>query len=47
MAQMMTYDGKTIKAIDFTPWGGIDGFLEATSGTTAANHDKLRGLVPW
>lgn len=34
------------KNIDFTPWGGIDGFLSATSDG-ADNQARLRKLVPW
>jgi hypothetical protein len=34
------------KNIDFTPWGGIDGFLSVTSGG-ADNQARLRKLVPW
>jgi hypothetical protein len=36
-----------IKSIDFSPWGGIDGFLEATSGGQATNVNRLRQIVPW
>jgi len=38
-----------IKSIDFTPWGGIDGFLDATSNNNATNTSvvKLRKIVPW
>jgi len=36
------------KVIDFTPWGGIEGFLAATNtGANAGNIVKLRQAVPW
>lgn len=38
--------GSETKSIDFSPWGGIDGFLSATSGGVE-NVDELRKLVPW
>lgn len=36
-----------MKSIDFTPWGGIDGFLQETSGGSPVQITRLRGLVPW
>ncbi len=36
-----------MKSIDFSPWGGIDGFLEATSGGNQTNVNRLRQVVPW
>ena len=34
-----------LKSIDFSPWGGIDGFLEAS--VSGANSNRLRKLVSW
>ena len=36
---------KNLKAIDFDSWGGIDGFLRATSN--GARSNTLKSLVPW
>jgi hypothetical protein len=36
-----------MKAVDFAPWGGIDWFLEATSGSWQTNVARLRTVVPW
>lgn len=47
MPNINVYDGKTIKSIDFSPWGGIDGFLSATSTTAQNDTHRLRSLVPW
>ena len=37
------------KSIDFTPWGGLDGFLLATSNgsDTRARASLLKSVVPW
>lgn len=43
---MIDSDGNN-KAIDFSAWGGIDGFLAATSGAGTGNLGGLRKLVPW
>lgn len=43
---MIDSSGHT-KSIDFTPWGGIDGFLAATSGNGLHNLAELRKVVPW
>lgn len=34
-----------LKSIDFSPWGGIEGFLSATSGS-ASQATKLKAVVP-
>lgn len=47
MPNLLTFDGKDIKSIDFSPWGGIDGFLDATSSGGAGSLTALRQLVPW
>lgn len=46
MTGLNLFQDGAIKAIDFSPWGGIDGFLSAT-GTSGGDHVMLRGLVPW
>jgi hypothetical protein len=40
------YQNGEQKSIDFSAWGGIDGFLAATSGSTD-NLVQLRKIVPW
>lgn len=36
----------SVKAIDYSPWGGLEGFLAATAGD-ATNADNLRKAVTW
>ncbi len=36
-----------MKSIDFSLWGGIDGFLAATGDATAPDVIRLRKVVPW
>jgi hypothetical protein len=44
---VMDNQGHT-KSFDFSPWGGIEGFLSATSvGSASDNKAQLRKLVPW
>ena len=38
---------KNIKAIDFDMWGGIDGFLAATSSGAVSRASALKSVVPW
>lgn len=38
---------KNFKAIDFTSWGGIDGYLQATSGGAVTRASLLKSVVPW
>lgn len=42
------YSEKEIKGFDFSPWGGLEGFLRATSNGAAANSKgaALKRLVP-
>jgi hypothetical protein len=48
MTKTALISGNEIKAIDFEPWGGLDGFLEATqNGKDTGKSTLLRGLVPW
>lgn len=35
------------KSIDFSPWGGIDGFLQATSQGPVKRAAFLKSVVPW
>ena len=43
MAGINFYNNGTIKAIDFSPWGGIDGFLTATGTGSVADGRELGG----
>lgn len=36
-----------MKSIDFSLWGGIDGYLAATGDATAPDVIRLRKVVPW
>ena len=38
-----------IKSIDFEPWGGLDGFLRATSNSRGltSRASLLKSVVPW
>jgi hypothetical protein len=47
MAGLNVFENGTVKTIDFSPWGGIDGFLSVTSGGAGANIQQLRKVVPW
>ena len=38
---------KNLKAIDFDNWGGIDGFLRATSNGIYTRSNMLKSVVPW
>ena len=38
---------RNLKAIDFEPWGGIDGFLMATSNGVYTRANMLKSVVPW
>lgn len=38
---------KNLKAIDFDSWGGIDGFLRATSNGIYTRSNMLKSVVPW
>ena len=42
------YTEKEIKSFDFSPWGGLEGFLNATSNGASANNKgaALKRLVP-
>ena len=40
-------NNKNLKAIDFDMWGGIDGFLAATSGGSVTRASALKSVVPW
>lgn len=46
MTGLNLYNNGAIKTIDFSPWGGIDGFLNATGGGVS-DVLRLRKLVPW
>lgn len=47
MANNLFYDlRKNTKSFDFTPWGGIDGFLKASQGAHT-NATALKAIVPW
>lgn len=47
MANINILDKDGMKSIDFSPWGGIDGFLNETSGSGGNNLTALRCAVPW
>ncbi len=38
--------GKATKGFDFSPWGGIEGFLRASKTGAGSNHAVLKRLVP-
>ena len=38
---------KNFKAIDFTSWGGLDGYLKATSSGIVTRASLLKSVVPW
>lgn len=41
-------DKGAMKSMDFTPWGNLQGFLDATSnGVTAGRTSQLKRLIPW
>jgi hypothetical protein len=42
------WDMRNKKSFDFSPWGGIDGFLKASSGVGGiGNARQLKTIVPW
>lgn len=47
MSKLHILENGAIKAIDFTPWGGLDGFLSATSNGGNGDAVALRKVVPW
>jgi hypothetical protein len=46
----MQYDERgRLKSIDFSPWGGLEGFLSSTSADPSSGHKgaQLKRVVPW